>query len=151
MIGRVTRAYGETNLIRASVVLFAVSWITLAFAPSIHQIIGATIVGSVAMALFQTSLQSLLSKRAAPNERGAVMGIYQATNSLGRFAGQAGAGTIYGQVGIDALFLIGAAFMIPGSLLAAIIARKVSRDTRASKADDNPADYAAPNPNQLAE
>ncbi|MEZ5895537.1 MAG: MFS transporter [Parvularculaceae bacterium] len=151
MIGRVTRMFGETNLIRAATVLFAICWLGLAFSQSIYQIIAASIVGSIALAIFQTSLQSLLSKRAEAGERGAVMGIYQATNSLGRFGGQAVSGTIYGKVGIDGLFLIGAVMMIPAFILATVIARGVARNIRDNKPEPGEDAYVEAKLNQPAE
>ena len=135
LIGPLTRMFGESNLLKASLLLFAAGWSSIALATTLFQIIGASILSAVATAFFQTSLQSLLSKRAGPSERGSVMGVYQATSSLGRFTGQAGSGTVYAQLGVDALFLLGAAAMAPALILAASIAKGMSKKPSAQKAD----------------
>jgi len=123
-IGRITKVFGELYLLRTSLVLFALCWLGLAYAESFVQILVATALGALAMAIFQTPLQSYLSKIAPAEERGAVMGVYQSMSSLGRFGGQAVSGTIYGRIGIDALFLIGAAAMVPVFFLALRLSRK---------------------------
>ena len=73
--------------------------------------------------MFQTSMQSMLSKIARPTERGSVMSAYQATSSLGRFSGQAVSGSIYTYIGRDALFTAGAILMIPALILAFAISK----------------------------
>ncbi len=123
LIGKFTQRFGETKLIRAALVLFALSWFGLTQATGMMQIILVTIIGSVGLAMFQTSMQSMLSKIARPTERGSVMSAYQATSSLGRFSGQAVSGSIYTYIGRDALFTAGAILMIPALILAFAISK----------------------------
>lgn len=141
LIGPLTRMFGETHLLKAALLLFAAGWLGIAMATTFLQIVGASILSGIATAFFQTSLQSLLSKRAGASERGSVMGVYQATSSLGRFTGQAGSGTVYAQLGVDAVFLLGALAMGPALVLAILIARGMSQKPRLenpSDAEDDP-------------
>lgn len=137
LIGPFTRRFGEANLLKASLFLFAAGWLGIAMATTFLQVIGASILSGIATAFFQTSLQSLLSKRAGPSERGSVMGVYQATSSLGRFTGQAGSGTVYGQLGVDAVFLLGAAAMAPALILATLIARGMAQKPRLKNSEES--------------
>jgi len=147
LIGPLTRKFGESNLLKASLLLFAAGWLSIALATTFLQIIGASILSGIATAFFQTSLQSLLSKRAGASERGSVMGVYQATSSLGRFTGQAGSGTIYAQIGVDAVFLLGAVAMAPALILAVLIAKGLTQKPRlksSDKSDSEPQSSAEP-------
>jgi predicted MFS family arabinose efflux permease len=90
----------------------------------------ALAVGALGTAFFQTTLQSLLSKRAEPDQRGVVMGVYQSSSSLARFAGQAGSGTIYGLFGSNARFSFGIAAMVPAFILATGLARRLAWEDR---------------------
>jgi predicted MFS family arabinose efflux permease len=85
----------------------------------------ATAAGAVGTALFGTSLQSLVSQRAAPTRRGAVMGVYQSSASLARFGGAAFSGTLYGQLGHDVPFTLGALAMLPALAITAMIATRL--------------------------
>jgi predicted MFS family arabinose efflux permease len=80
-------------------------------------------------------MQTLLTKRAGTEERGVVLGVYQSSSALARFIGQATAGTMYGQLGINAPFLIGAAAMLPAMALVARIGQRL-RDPAAFAARD---------------
>ena len=137
LIGPFTRMFGESNLLKTSVILFAIGWAGLALAGNIYYIIVTSILTAIATAFFQTSLQSLLSKRAGASERGSVMGVYQATSSLGRFTGQAGSGTVYGQIGVDALFILGAIAMAPALILATLIAKGLSKKSPFVATEEN--------------
>ena len=76
-------------------------------------------------ALFGTSLQTLVSLRAAPSTRGAVMGLYQSSSSLARFLGAAFSGTLFGQLGANVPFAIGAAAMLPALAITVAIAARL--------------------------
>ena len=58
-------------------------------------------------------------------ERGAVLGVYQSSSAMARFVGQAGAGTLYGQLGANAPFLLGSLAMLPAYAIAVQVGRKL--------------------------
>jgi MFS family permease len=124
-MGRLSERYGELRLVKAAVALFAAAWVGLTLSQGLPTCLLALTAQSFGVAFFQTSMQSLISKRAGPSERGLVLGVYQSSSALARFMGQACAGTLYGQIGMNAPFLIGAGFMAPALWLAVRIGRRL--------------------------
>jgi DHA1 family tetracycline resistance protein-like MFS transporter len=124
-MGWLTRRFGELRLVKAAIVLFAVGWVGLTLVQSMGPLLVVLTVTCFGSAFFQTCMQSLLSQRAGPAERGLVLGAYQSSSALARFVGQASAGTMYGQIGINAPYLIGAAVMVPAYWLARRIGQRI--------------------------
>jgi predicted MFS family arabinose efflux permease len=67
--------------------------------------------------LFLPSISSLVSFEADADSRGAVMGLFNSSSSLGRIVGPALAGPIYFNVGASAPFWTGAVIAAFGALL----------------------------------
>ncbi len=124
-MGPLAERFGELGLVKAAVVLFAGAWVGLALSGNMLACLAALTLQGFGTAFFQSCMQSLISKRAGADERGLVLGVYQSTSALARFIGQAIAGTLYGQIGMNAPFLIGAAFMVPAMWLALRIGRRI--------------------------
>jgi MFS transporter, DHA1 family, tetracycline resistance protein len=122
-MGRLSERFGELGLVKAAVTLFAVAWVGLALSGNLVACMAALTAQAFGTAFFQTSMQSLISKRAGAAERGLVLGVYQSSSALARFMGQACAGTLYGQISMNAPFLIGTAAMVPALWLALRIGR----------------------------
>lgn len=123
--GWLAQRFGEMTTLRIGIVCYGLSWIGLVLAGGLPTVVLATATGAVGTALFGTSLQSLVSQRAAASSRGAVMGIYQSSASLARFGGAAFSGTLYGQLGHDVPFTLGAAAMLPALAITAMIATRL--------------------------
>jgi MFS family permease len=134
-MGWLTERYGELGLVKAAVALFGIAWLGLGFTQNLPVLFVFVTAQAFGVALFQTSMQTLLTKRAGAEERGVVLGVYQSSSALARFLGQATAGTMYGQLGINAPFLIGAAAMLPAMALVLRIAQRM-RDPDAFAARD---------------
>ncbi len=98
-------------------ICLALSWTCLVLAGGLVSLLLAMTFGALGTAFFQTSMQSLLSKRAGASERGIVLGVYQSSSSMARFLGQATSGTIFGQLGQNAPFTLGIVAMVPAFLL----------------------------------
>ena len=130
-IGPLARRFGELNLVKAALVCFAVSWSLFTIAPGLPVVMVALTVGAFGTAFFQTCMQTLLSKRAGSAERGVVLGVYQSTNAMGRFFGQASAGTLYGQISMNAPFALGAIAMLPALYLATRISNRLQTGPQA--------------------
>jgi DHA1 family tetracycline resistance protein-like MFS transporter len=124
-IGWLAQKYGELNLVKGAILCLMTGWLGLTVAWNIPTLLLAMTIGSFGTAFFQTSMQSLLSKRAGPTERGAVLGVYQSSSAMSRFVGQAGAGTLYGQLGAHAPFLLGSMAMIPAFAVAMQVGRRM--------------------------
>lgn len=123
-IGWLSQRFGELNLVKCAIVCLATGWFGLTLATDVPTLLMAMTVGAVGTAFFQTSMQSLLSKMAGPTERGSVLGVYQSSTAMARFVGQAGAGTLYGQLGPSAPFLLGSLAMFPTFAIAMRIGRR---------------------------
>jgi MFS family permease len=124
-MGRLVARFGELNLVRTAMACLLTGWLGHALAFDIPSLLAAMTIGAFGTAFFQTCMQSLLSKRAGPAERGVVLSVYQSSSAMARFVGQAGAGTIYGQAGANAPFLLGSLAMVPALLLARTIGRRL--------------------------
>lgn len=127
-LGRLTARFGEVRLIKTAIVCMFTGWLGLVLAVDIPTLLAAMTVASLGSAFFQACMQSLLSKRAGMEERGAVLGVYQSASAMSRFAGQAGAGTLYGQLGANAPFLLGSLAMLPAFGMAVHIGRHLRRN-----------------------
>jgi MFS family permease len=125
-MGRLNARFGELGLVTAAILLFAVAWIGLSLATTMPGCLAALTAQSFGTALFQTSMQTLMSKRAGASERGLVLGVYQSSSALARFIGQALAGTLYAGLGANAPFLLGAVAMVPAFWLALSIGRRMA-------------------------
>jgi MFS family permease len=123
--GHLAQRFGEMRTLRAGIVAYGLSWLGLVFAPSFAWVLAAIAVGALGTALFGTSLQTLVSLRAEQGTRGAVMGLYQSSSSLARFFGAAFSGTVYGQLGQNVPFALGAAAMLPALALTLAIASRL--------------------------
>ena len=77
----------------------------------------ALVVYGIANGLFLPSISSLVSFEADADSRGAVMGLFNSSSSLGRILGPAVVGPIYFTVGASAPFWAGAAIAALGALL----------------------------------
>jgi len=124
-IGWLAGRFGELALVKGAIVCLMLGWVGLTLAWSVPTLLLAMTVGSFGTAFFQTSMQSLLSKRAGIAERGAVLGVYQSSSAMARFVGQAGAGTLYGQLGANAPFLLGSLAMLPAYAIALQVGRRL--------------------------
>ena len=134
-MGHLSERFGELSLVKGAVALFATAWIGLALSGSMAAVLVALTAQGFGTAFFQTSMQSLMSKRAGPTERGMVLGVYQSSSALARFMGQAMAGTLFGQIGWNAPFLIGATVMAPALWLAFRIGQRLDAPPQAAGAD----------------
>lgn len=123
--GRLAQRFGEMTTLRIGILCYGVSWAGLVLAGNVPTVVLATATGAIGTALFGTSLQSLVSQRATPQARGAVMGLYQSSASLARFGGAAFSGTLYGQLGHHVPFTLGAIAMLPALAITAIIATRL--------------------------
>jgi len=124
-IGFLARRFGELNLVKGAIICLMLGWLGLVAAWNVPSLLLAMTIGSFGTAFFQTSMQSLLSKRAGMAERGTVLGVYQSSSAMARFVGQAGAGTLYGQLGASAPFLLGSMAMVPAFALALQVGRRL--------------------------
>lgn len=126
IIGRLTTRFGARRLATWGIVLIGAGMAAVPVATGLPLLLAALAVFSVGSALFNPSLSGLVATTAAPNERGRVLGAYQAAASLGRVVGPMLASGVASLAGLGAPFLVGAAVCVGGLAF-------VTRDTRNAK------------------
>jgi MFS family permease len=117
LTGRVTKKFGDANMVRLGTAAYAIGLLGLAFAPSFAFVVAATTLNAIGVAVFSANLPSLFSRSAAAHERGLVLGLFQSTGALARFIGPSYAGTLYAQFGPNAPFYFGALLLMPALAL----------------------------------
>jgi len=137
LIGRLVQTLGEARVIALSLLLVAVSFVTLPFARSWSSLIVVSSLLAVGASLVRPPLFGLISRLTPPTEQGATLGVAQSAGSLARIFGPVFAGSLLG------VHLPIAQFALPyGSLpylvcgaLALATALFTARRLRASTAD----------------
>lgn len=108
LIGPLTKRFGEERLMLCGLVLIALGLLVLPFAREIPLLIVALTLLALGMGAMQPSLNSLISRRAAPERQGEVMGVAQSVAALSRVLGPIVAGALFSGLGRSSPFLWGA-------------------------------------------
>jgi MFS family permease len=87
--------YAERTLVVAGVAILALGFAGVPLAPSVAVLLAPLALAAVGRAIAQPALLSLASQAARPEERGAVMGVFQSSASLARVFGPALGGLLY--------------------------------------------------------
>jgi DHA1 family tetracycline resistance protein-like MFS transporter len=124
LTGPLARRFGERHLAVASIVGITVGLLLFATAASPAMAWVAICVFGFANGLFLPAVSSLVSFEAAADERGAVMGLYNASSSAGRIIGPALSGPVFFNFGPAAPFVLSAVLTVGGALLMAYRARR---------------------------
>ena len=110
-IGKLAKALGETKLVIAGASILAVGLLALTFAHALWWVLVACALLAIGMGMFSPSMASLFSQQAGEGERGGVLGLSQSAQSLARIVGPAVAGALYGGLGRNAPYYLGALLM----------------------------------------
>jgi MFS family permease len=113
LVGRLTRRFGEQRVAVSCAAVVAVALAVLGMAVTDAQLWGGVILFSFAVGAINPALSSMVSRTAAPNEYGSVMGWYQSASAVGRVLGPGVSGALYGQVAQGAPFAVASAIMLP--------------------------------------
>lgn len=111
LVGPLANRFGEVVLVRAGLGLMGAGLIILAALPEPLFLVIALTLTSVGTALFNASALSLASHQAQDNERGAVMGVAQSMQALGRSFGPLVTGLLF-DLNVGLPFMTGAAVVI---------------------------------------
>jgi predicted MFS family arabinose efflux permease len=126
LIGRIIKRYGEASALFAGTIGIAIGLALLAAAT--EPVLG--VVGScclaLGMGLASPSSSALISKEAAADEQGSILGVNQSVGSLARIIGPAVAGQAFEYAGPSAPYMVGTVVM----LISAAIAYQVARQRR---------------------
>jgi MFS transporter, DHA1 family, tetracycline resistance protein len=116
LIGRLTRRFGEERLMLGGLGLIAVGLLLMPVARTLPPLLLALSALAIGMGATQPSINSLVSRRAGPEQQGEIMGVAQAIGSLSRVLGPIIAGALFGAFGRNSPFLLGAV-LVAGALL----------------------------------
>ena len=138
LIGRLTRLFGEERLLLCGLALIAVGLLVMPAARNPVVLAVAVSALAIGMGLVQPSLNSLISRRAGPEEQGEVLGVSQSVGSLSRVLGPAAAGLFFGGFGRHAALFWGAALVIAALWVAIKMIRGLGAANRAAAAPGRP-------------
>lgn len=117
LIGPLVRRFGEKRVAVGSIVGVTIGLLLFAIALNAAMAwLGIVILG-LANGLFLPAMTSLISFEADADNRGAMMGLFNATSSTGRIVGPAVSGPLYFNVGAAAPFVVSAVLTSIGALL----------------------------------
>jgi MFS family permease len=117
LAGPLSRRYGERALVAGGLTSYGLGLALLAFVHGTFGLYAGIALLGLGIGVYSPAISSLVSLQAAPNERGAVMGVYNASTSLGRIIGPTFAGPFYvahhdGPYAFAALLLIPAVLIV---------------------------------------
>jgi len=112
LIRRLIPLIGESRLVRGGLVLGALGFLALIYAPSPGYIYGALTLLSMGSGLAAPALQSWVSQRATGSEQGVIMGVTQSLGSLSRILGPLWAGFTFDAFAPSAPYWTGGAMML---------------------------------------
>ncbi len=110
--GAASRALGERTMLIVGLGLLVAGFAGMAVAHSETLLIVSLAVLVAGIGFATPALNALIAEQAAPEERGAVMGLSQSASALGRVLGPMCAGAIFDGFGHGAPFAAGAALML---------------------------------------
>jgi DHA1 family tetracycline resistance protein-like MFS transporter len=118
LIGPLTRRFGEERLMLSGLGLIAVGLLAMSLVRDVPQLIVAASALSFGMGAMQPSLNSLISRRAAADEQGEVMGVAQSVAALARVLGPLIAGALFAALGRGSPFLAGGLLVLAALMIA---------------------------------
>ncbi|MDX2194206.1 MAG: MFS transporter [Gemmatimonadales bacterium] len=108
LIGPLSARFGSLRLVEAGILLTAAGMVLVPPAAGIPALLLSLTAFGAGNALFNPSMSALVSRVAAADERGAVLGVYQSSSSLGRVLGPLLGSALAAVATLDAVFLAGA-------------------------------------------
>jgi predicted MFS family arabinose efflux permease len=124
LIGPLEKRFGELSVIVITVIAMVIGLLMIASATDLIMTLIATTVLATSHSIFTPMVTSVVSKQAAPKERGTVLGIFQGVGGLGRVVGPAFAGFAFAQLGYSSPYLIGAVILLPCCVLTIMMTRQ---------------------------
>jgi DHA1 family tetracycline resistance protein-like MFS transporter len=123
LIGPLTRRLGEERLMLSGLASIALGLLALPLVHAVPPLVIAATALSLGMGAMQPSLNSLISRRAEPDQQGEVLGVAQSIAALSRVLGPLIAGLLFAEFGRNSPYFWGAV-LVGGAL---VIAWRVPR------------------------
>jgi MFS transporter, DHA1 family, tetracycline resistance protein len=134
LIGRIIKRYGEPRALLAGTVLIGIGLALLAAAREPVLGIAASAWLALGMGLASPSTSALISREAAADEQGGILGVNQSVGSFARIAGPAVAGQAFEFGGPSAPYVVGALVMLVSAFIAWQVVRQRSAALTVSRA-----------------
>ena len=126
LVGPLAKRFGEKRLSLGASASVTAGLLLFATAQNDAMVWAAICVFGLANGLFLPAITSLVSFEADPRERGAVMGMFNASSSAGRIVGPALSGPVYFKLGPAAPFVISAVLAVFGAIFLSRVRAKSS-------------------------
>ena len=111
LIGRLNKRFGEARLITQGATALAIGMVMIPFCQSLPFLIIALAIAVYGFSIISPALTSLTSLQTGEEEQGGILGVTRSATTLGRVAGPAIAGGLFGLLGKDWPFFFGAVVM----------------------------------------
>lgn len=95
LVGPISKRIGDQRMLKGSLLVMATGLLVLAFLPLPEFVYVALLLTSIGSACFTASSLSIASQEAEDHEKGAIMGVAQSMQALGRFFGPLMAGVLF--------------------------------------------------------
>ncbi|RME88919.1 MAG: MFS transporter, partial [Anaerolineae bacterium] len=138
LTGIATRAFGDSNVIKASLIGSAIGFLLMLSATSLTTILLTTAFFVLSNAMLRPATSALISKRATSGQ-GIAMGLNNAYMSLGRVLGPIWAGNVI-DINLSLPFLSGAVIMFLGFIASLIYLHKEEVPAGATSPETSSAD-----------
>ena len=127
-VALLTKLLGEWRLVQAGIISMVLGLLLMGLVENVFFLAPALTLMTFGSGICNPALSSLVSKEAAADERGVLLGIYQSAGSFGRVLGPLISGVLFAQVAMIAPFMFAAIVLLPGLVMAVVFAK----DTRAT-------------------
>ena len=139
-VGRLTKRFGEGNLIVQGAVALAIGMAMIPFCTTITPLVIAMMIVAYGFSVINPALNSLISLRTEPAEQGMMMGVARSATTMARVIGPAWAGILFAQMGKEWPYYAGMVLMV----LVAYLGLRSLKDNEAAKAHALATANAAP-------
>ncbi len=112
LIGRLARRFGEARLVVQGAVALAIGILLIPFSTNVVVLVVAMSIAGYGFSIISPSLNSLISLQASEDEQGGIMGVTRSASTMARFIGPAWAGLLFGGLGRDWPYFVGAIIMV---------------------------------------
>jgi len=119
LIGRLNKRFGEARLIIQGAGALALGIALIPFSTNLATLLVAMTIAGYGFSIISPALNSLISLQVDEENQGGIMGVTRSATTMGRVAGPALAGALFGFLGMDWPYIIGAALMAVVMILAA--------------------------------
>jgi len=128
-IGRLTKRFGEANLIIQGALALALGMILIPFSHSLNLLLLAMVAVAYGFSVINPALNSLISLRTDATGQGQMMGVARSATTMARVIGPAWAGVLFAQLGKEWPYYAGTLVM----LVVAALALRSLKDNEAAK------------------